>query len=70
MQPATIVVIVILLAYGLAEFLRSDLFSKKYSHGVNKILNWVRIERLSQGLTLVSAKKVMFWVIINTISKK
>jgi len=29
MEPATIVVIGILLAYGLAEFLRSDLFSKK-----------------------------------------
>ena len=29
MEPATIIVIGILLAYGLAEFLRSDLFSKK-----------------------------------------
>lgn len=29
MEPATVVVIGILLAYGLAEFLRSDLFSKK-----------------------------------------
>ena len=29
MEPATLIVIGILLAYGLAEFLRSDLFSKK-----------------------------------------
>jgi sterol desaturase/sphingolipid hydroxylase (fatty acid hydroxylase superfamily) len=29
MEPATVIVIGILLAYGLAEFLRSDLFSKK-----------------------------------------
>jgi sterol desaturase/sphingolipid hydroxylase (fatty acid hydroxylase superfamily) len=57
MQPATIVVIVILLAYGLAEFLRSDLFSKKEqcrNDGITEAISTFMLLIVTQPLIIAS----------------
>lgn len=57
MQPATLVVIGILLAYGLAEFLRSDLFSKKEqcrNDGVTEAISTFMLLIVTQPLIIAS----------------
>lgn len=57
MEPATIVVIGILLAYGLAEFLRSDLFSKKEqcrNDGITEAISTVMLLIVTQPLIIAS----------------
>ena len=57
MQPATIVVIGILLAYGLAEFLRSDLFSKKEqcrNDGITEAVSTFMLLVVTQPLIIAS----------------
>jgi sterol desaturase/sphingolipid hydroxylase (fatty acid hydroxylase superfamily) len=57
MQPATIVVIAILLAYGLAEFLRSDLFSKREqcrNDGITEAISTFMLLIVTQPLIIAS----------------
>jgi sterol desaturase/sphingolipid hydroxylase (fatty acid hydroxylase superfamily) len=57
MQPATIVVIVILLAYGVAEFLRSDLFSKKEqcrNDGITEAISTFMLLIVTQPMIIAS----------------
>jgi sterol desaturase/sphingolipid hydroxylase (fatty acid hydroxylase superfamily) len=57
MEPATIVVIGILLAYGLAEFLRSDLFSKKEqcrNDGITEAISTFMLLIVTQPLIIAS----------------
>ena len=57
MEPATIVVIGILLAYGLAEFLRSDIFSKKEqcrNDGITEAISTFMLLIVTQPLIIAS----------------
>ena len=57
MEPATIVVIGILLAYGLAEFLRSDLFAKKEqcrNDGITEAISTFMLLIVTQPLIIAS----------------
>ncbi len=57
MEPATIIVIAILLAYGLAEFLRSDLFSKKEqcrNDGITEAISTFMLLIVTQPLIIAS----------------
>lgn len=61
MQPATIVVIAILLTYGLAEFLRSDLFSKKEqcrNDGITEVVSTFMLLIVTQPLIIATVSLI------------